>query len=89
MQREMIREVEAARPKYLVLVAVEESWLRWPNSEVEILEWIDRYTAANFRLDGLVNIVSPARTDYYLPLSIDPRSIQLSDYYLLIFERKM
>jgi hypothetical protein len=88
MQHEMMREIEAARPRYLVVVAVAISWLRQPSSETEIFEWIDRYTAENFRLDGLVNIVSRERTDYYLPLWVDPRSIQLSQYYLLIFERK-
>jgi hypothetical protein len=88
MQREMMREIEAARPKYLVFVVVPQSWLRQPNSEVEIFDWFDRYTAADFRLDGVVNIVSRDRTDYYLPLSVDPGSIQLSKYYLLILERK-
>jgi Dolichyl-phosphate-mannose-protein mannosyltransferase len=88
MQHEMMREIEAARPRYLVFVVVPQSWLRGPNSEVEIFDWFDKYTAANFRLDGVVNIVSQDRTDYYLPLSVDPESIQLSKYYLLIFERK-
>ena len=88
MQREMMREIETARPKYLVFVAVDTSWLRRRDSETEIFNWFDRYTAANFRLDGLVNIVSGYRTDYYLPLSVDPRSIRLSEYYLLIFKRK-
>jgi len=88
MQREMMREIEAARPKYLVVVAVETSWLRRPNSETEIFKWIPRYMSKDFRLDGLVNIVSQKRTDYYLPLSVDPKTIHLSPYYLLIFERK-
>lgn len=88
MQREMMREIEAARPKYVVVVAVETSWLRQPNSETEIFKWIPRYMSKDFRLDGLVNIVSQKRTDYYLPLSVDPGSIRLSKYYLLIFERK-
>ena len=88
MQREMMREIETARPKYLVFVVVPTSWLRWPNSEAEIFDWFDRYTAADFRLDGLVNIVSQDRTDYYLPLLVDPGSIRLSNYYLLIFKRK-
>jgi 4-amino-4-deoxy-L-arabinose transferase-like glycosyltransferase len=87
-QREMIREIEAARPKYLVFVVVPQSWLTKPNSETEIFDWIDRYTSASFRLEGIVNIISRDRTDYYLPLTIDPKSIQLSKYYLLIFKRK-
>jgi hypothetical protein len=88
MQREMMREIEAARPKYLVFVVVPTSWLRRRNSEAEIFDWFDRYTAANFRLDGIANIVSLDRTDYYLPLTVDPGSIRASKYYLLIFERK-
>ena len=88
MQREMMREIETARPRYLIFVAVDTSWLRRRDSETEIFNWFDRYTAANFRLDGLVNIVSGYRTDYYLPLSVDPRSIRLSEYHLLIFKRK-
>jgi dolichyl-phosphate-mannose-protein mannosyltransferase len=88
MQREMMREIEAARPKYLVFVSVTPSWLRRPNSATEIFDWFDRYSAADFQLDGLVTILSQERTDYYLPLLVDPRSIQLSEYYLLIFKRK-
>src|SRR5438093_12448711 len=87
MQREMMREIEAARPKYLVIVAVATSWLKRPNSETEIFKWIHRYTAEDFRFDGLVNIVSRKGTDYYLPLSVDLKTIHLSPYYLLIFER--
>ena len=88
MQREMIREIEAARPKYLVIVGVATSLLKRPNSETEIFEWTQRYTAEEFRLAGLVNIVSQKRTDYYLPVSGDPETIHRSPYYLLIFERK-
>jgi dolichyl-phosphate-mannose-protein mannosyltransferase len=88
MQRETMREIETARPKYLVFVSVTTSWLKHSNSATEIFDWFDRYSAADFQLDGLVNIVSPEHTDYYLPLLVDPRSIPPSEYYLLIFKRK-
>jgi len=88
MQREMMQEIEIARPKYLVFVGVATSWLRQPNSENEIFDWIKKYTAQDFALSGLVNIVSRQRTDYYLPLSVDPGSIEPLQYYLLIYERK-
>jgi hypothetical protein len=88
MQREMMREIEAARPKYLIFVAATTSWLKHSNSHTEIFDWFDRYSAADFSLDGLVNIVSSDRTDYYLPLSVDPKSIPPSEYYLLIYKRK-
>jgi hypothetical protein len=88
MQREMIREIEAAQPKYLVFVSVTPSWLRRPNSATEIFDWFDRYSAADFQLDGLVSVVSQEQTNYYLPLTVDPRSIRPSEYYLLIYKRK-
>jgi hypothetical protein len=88
MQREMMQEIEAARPKYLVFVAVTTSWLKHSNSENAIFDWFDRYSAADFQWDGLVNIVSQEQTDYYLPLLVDPRSIWPSEYYPLIFKRK-
>ncbi len=88
MQREMIREIEAAQPKYVVFVAVTTSWLRRPDSYTEIFDWFNRYSTADFQLDGLVNIGSQQQTDYYLPLSVDPQSIRPSEYYLLIYKRK-
>jgi hypothetical protein len=88
MQREMMREIETARPKYLVFVAVTTSWLKHANSETEIFDWFNRYSAAHFQMEGLVNIVSQEHTDYYLPLLVDPQSIRPSEYYLLIYKRK-
>ncbi len=88
MQREMIQEIETARPKYLVVVAVNWSWSRQPNSDNLIFVWLEKYSAQNFELTGLVNIISPDHTDYYLPLSVSPESIRFSEYCLLIYERK-
>ena len=42
-------------------------------TEPEIYFYADRQSATDFRLDGLVNIVSRERTDYYLPLSVIER----------------
>jgi hypothetical protein len=38
MQREMIREIEVARPKYLIIIAMEDSWTRWHDSKLEIFD---------------------------------------------------
>jgi len=43
MQNEMIREIETARPKYLVVVFVQASWLVRKGSDRTILDWIYRY----------------------------------------------
>lgn len=86
MQREMIREVEAARPKYLVAVRVSTSWAARSNSETLIYDWFGNYSTQHFAIVGAVNIVSSEQTDYQLPAR--PESIQLSRNYVLIYERK-
>ena len=66
MQREMIDEISRSRPKYLVFVGIDVSWLRTPGSERLIFNWLNEYAEENYSLSGLVNLVSPDRTDYYL-----------------------
>ncbi len=87
MQREMIHEIEQARPKYIIFVAVDGSWLRMPGSEELIFSWLNEYAEQNYSLAGLVNLVSPERTDYYLeeaPESLPPRL----KYAVMIYQRK-
>jgi hypothetical protein len=88
MQRELIREIEFARPKYIVFFTGDASWLRRPKSEELIFNWFGKYSAENYSPAGLVNIVSPERTDYYFPAPRNPESIQLSSNYVLIYMRK-
>jgi hypothetical protein len=56
MQTEMIQEIESARPKYLVGVLIQSSWLAQPNSDRRILSWLDRYTASCYDVAGVVDI---------------------------------
>lgn len=86
MQREMIQEIETARPKYLVVVSMNISWLKRPGSENLIFDWFAKYCPDNFALEGVVTIVSAAQTDYYLPLTSE--SVQISPNSILIYKRK-
>lgn len=86
MQQEMIREIERARPKFLIFVVMPDSWLQRPESERLIFTWANDYTAQNYTIAGFVNMVAPDRADYYfggVPLSVP----QLGKY-ILIYERK-
>ena len=67
MHREFIAEAEAANPKYLVLVAINASWLANSESEKLVYEWMTDYMARNFRLVGFTDIISMERTEYHLP----------------------
>ncbi len=66
MQQEMIEEISRAAPKYIAFVAIEGSWLKASGSENLILNWFTDYATQNYKLTGLVNLVSPTQTDYYL-----------------------
>lgn len=64
MQAEMMREIEAAHPKYLVFVRIPTSWLVRPDSDRSILDWGDRYTNECFDLVGIADILSSTETRY-------------------------
>ena len=56
MQREMIRDIERARPKYLLFAELPTSWLIRPNSPRDILEWIGTYPQGRYALEGIVEL---------------------------------
>jgi hypothetical protein len=84
MQEEMIREIERARPKYLISVVMFYSWLWRPGSERLIFTWANEYTAQNYAAAGLVNI-TPRETDYFF--GDVPQSVESLKNYILIYER--
>jgi len=50
MQREMISQIEAAEPQYVVYVQNQLSWLTRPESERRILDWWPKYWEDNLQL---------------------------------------
>jgi hypothetical protein len=86
MQQEMIREIERARPKFLISVVMPDSWLQRPESERLIFTWANEYTARNYTVAGFVNMVAPDKTDYYFDNV--PQSVPQLGKYILIYQRK-
>jgi hypothetical protein len=86
MQREMIHEIELARPKYIVIVVMEDSWWRQPRSELYIFTWANEYCAQNYAAVGLINVVAADRTDYFF--GDIPASVGYLGDYILIYQRK-
>ena len=64
MQADMIREIEATRPEYVVYVRNTLLWLRQNNSPTRIFEWADEYLAKYYSLDGVADPVARDRTEY-------------------------
>ena len=59
MQMQMIREIEDAKPQFLVLVKMPASWLRTKTSELRILHWADdAEKSGDFRQVGLIDFLS-------------------------------
>jgi hypothetical protein len=56
MQDEMIKEIETAKPAYLVFVGVSSSWAATPASDKRILNWSNQYTAACYERVGVADI---------------------------------
>jgi hypothetical protein len=60
MQQQMIRELESARPEFMVLVVNRYSWLFKDDSNVEILAWAEQFLKQNYQCTGLVDLRSDA-----------------------------
>ena len=56
MQQEMIKEIEDARPAFIVAVQIPLSWLARPNSDRRIHSWMVRYSAACYDVVGMIDV---------------------------------
>lgn len=80
LQRELVAEVEAARPAYILYVKVEMSWSGWVGADQLLFEWFARYREANYTMVGIFDIWSGETTNTvfgkraltYRPLADNP-----------------
>ncbi len=87
MHQGMIREVEAARPEYLVLVKNPLSGQPGKDSPRLILEWGAQYCRTSYDLVGAVDMISPLATRYVWGEAARTYRFQ-SDNQIFIFHRK-
>jgi hypothetical protein len=85
MQEDMIAQLEAARPRYLVLVNVDTSWSRRAESSTKLLDWAAATVNAYYRPVGLLEIVpgQPTRAVWGDGAAAMPQS----QSYVTVFER--
>ena len=87
LQEEMCREIEATKPEFLVVVNIWLSWARRLNSDTFMFDRTDRYVKSFYRPVGLVDRISPKRTDYLWDdqaMEAHPRSSN----FVWVFRRK-
>jgi hypothetical protein len=87
MQKEMISEIEAVKPEYVVFVYIRTSWHPRPHSENLIFTWANRYLENQYNLNGIVDIFISGESEYRWgaeAASYQPRS----NRFISIFKRK-
>ncbi len=85
MQKEFIKDIETANPKYLVYVGLPTSWLRRDDSHPEIFQWIDHYLKRDdLKLVGVVELAEDKIVYHWEP---DAKWSVPSRFWVCIFER--
>jgi hypothetical protein len=64
MKDELIREVVAAQPRYVVWVDVPSSWTFRVAAAEPLVRWAGNFLESSYVLDGRVAILGPRRTEY-------------------------
>lgn len=87
MQEEMISEIEANKPKFIIFVNIATSWLPRNGSDRLVFRWWRYYREKFYKLTGLVDVIPGGETIYKWgeeAIGYEP----LSKYTLSIFERR-
>jgi 4-amino-4-deoxy-L-arabinose transferase-like glycosyltransferase len=85
MQKEMIREIESVKPRYIVFVNAKLSWSPEPDSNMYIFHWSKKYLDDYYLLRGVINSMS----DLKIRTDVNSRDIRHGfNQTMSIFERK-
>jgi 4-amino-4-deoxy-L-arabinose transferase-like glycosyltransferase len=87
MRQQMFREIESAKPEYVIVVNIPTSWLASPQSNRLIIDWLNRYAKEKLELVGLIDILSATKTVYHWDLQERSRSPQ-SPYFITVYKQK-
>ena len=86
MQHEMIREIEAGDPRFVVFVRFWYSWLPRPESDQTIFRWFEEYKQ-RFERVGVVDILSPFQTRYLWGEAAAAYT-PVTDRWIAVYERR-
>jgi len=86
MQREAMDQITAAKPLFLVLVNVPQSWVAFANSDQTFFDWANGYSVADYNVEGLIKIF-PDHTDVEWGQG-QPRQEIGTQNFILVLRRK-
>lgn len=94
MQKEMMSEIEKAKPKFIIVVAMRTSWLVRPDSDRTIIDdWMPRYTDENYNRVGVIMPVVHStyydvETEYVWGEQARTYAPPSGSEFILVYERK-
>jgi hypothetical protein len=86
MQKEMIREIETEKPKFIVSCVVHYSWLRNPGTPSLIFDWFTKYAQDNYTVVGIADM-QPTGSVYKWDAEAFTYSPK-SENFVLVFKKK-
>ena len=86
MKEEMIKQIEAAKPKFLICVNVSYSWGTRPTSKKLIFDWFRQYGQQYYRPVGVVDLISGDNVLYHWDQDAANYSPQ-SPFWVAVLER--
>jgi len=87
MQQQMIAQLERARPSFLVLVNVDTSWTRRPESSTAVMEWAEKAVNEDYEPVGLAEMEEGRATRYEWGDAARTASPG-TPYYVAVFRRR-
>lgn len=86
MQRDMIRLLDKAKPKYLIFFNMQSSWCIARGSTNEVFGWFVNQIMNNYHTVGIIDILSPEFTLYLWDRDADGRGLP-EQHDIYIYER--
>jgi hypothetical protein len=86
-QREFSKDVELAKPKYLIYYNIPISLLVQPNTDRYIFDWANKYVTENYNIIGLVDMIPGQRANYVWREQLNNYKPQAQEQ-IFIYERK-
>lgn len=87
-QREFVRDVEKAKPKYFIFYNHQISLFVQPNTDRYVFDWYNKYVTDNYKMVGLVDMMDGYTTSNYVWREQLNNYRQQSQTAIYIFERK-
>ncbi len=87
MQREMIGEIEAAKPEFLVLVNYKSSWTMLGISDLSIINWANDYTGKFYDWVGVIGRQADGRMIWVPVAASNGLHIPLQEF-MVVYKRK-